>query len=175
MPPPPPTRPGPLVSLLLLSAACIFNTGCASHVAYVGHRSAFLLTDGELDKATAGGSANLSLDLLAFAAGSTATTSTQGSIRTGQTDIMVVETPAASSSLAPVSRAKLLGVVPADLVFASGSATATGDVAASCSAQARIDGPVAFFTQASSMTLTPTTAACACGAFALSVPALIPK
>lgn len=153
----------------------MFNTACVSHVASIGQRRAFLLTDGELDTATAGASANLSLDLLAFAAGSTATTATEGSIRTGQTNIMIIEMPPASSSLAPVSRAKLLGVVPADLVFASGSATATGDVAASCSAQARVDGPVAFFAQTSSTSLTPTTATCACGAFALSVPGFIPK
>ena len=134
------------------------------------HGHAFLLTDGQLDKTTAGAPGNLSLALAAFAEGPTATTSAEGSIRTGQTSILLVEiTPQAPSSY----RAKLVGVAPADLVFASGSASATGDISANCSAQAKLDGQVAFFSQTTSMAVTPSSATCSCGAFALSIPSLV--
>lgn len=104
----------------------------------------------------------MSLELSAVAEGLTATTSVQGSIHTGKTSILLVE-------ITNPYRAKLVGVAAADLVFASGSATATGDTAASCSAQATLDGGAAFFSQTGSMTLTPTSATCTCGAFALSL------
>jgi hypothetical protein len=163
------TRFGPFFSLILISVGCLSNTACVSPMASGARYRAFALTDKELDRATAAGGATLSLDLLAFAEGSTAATLAQGSIRTGRTSILRIDvTPVAPA----VYRAKLVGTTDADLVFASGSASATGDVTASCSAQARLEGHAAFFAQTSSIALTPTSAICACGALALSVPGL---
>ena len=148
-----------------MGAACLSSTACVPPLVSNDQKHIFLLTNKQLDDATAG-SGELNLDLAAFAAGSTVTTSVQGSIRTGQTNILLVEiTPATSSA----SRAKLIGVAEADLIFASGSASATGDIAANCSAQARLDGQVAFFAHTSSMTLTPNSVNCACSAFAVNV------
>ena len=159
----------PFFSLILMGAACLSNTACVLPSASGSHYRTFLLTDRELDKVTAAGGATLTLDLFAFAEGFTAATSVQGSIRTAQTSILLVEvTPVAPT----VYRAKLVGTTAADLVFASGSASATGDITASCSAQARLEGHAAFFAQTSSMDLTSTSATCTCGAFSLSLPGL---
>jgi hypothetical protein len=101
------------------------------------------LNDSELDSVTAGG-VKVDLELSASAEGSTAVTSTQGSITAAHTTVLQI---AVDPSAPAPARARLLGVSAADVLFAIGKANAAGTSDVQCSAAANAVGDAAYVMQ----------------------------
>ena len=125
------------------------------------------LTDQQLDRVSAGGT-NLSvnLSLSATAQGPTATTSTQGSLLSAPTTVLLVNIDPQPGA----GQISLQAVQPMDVTFASGQATAAGGTNRGCSASIDVidASNIAFLTQTNSATVTPTSVTCSCAAFMLS-------
>jgi hypothetical protein len=121
------------------------------------------LNDKELDSVTAGG-VRIDLELSADAEGPTAVTSTQGSIRTTRTTVLLL---AMDPSAPEPARARLLGVSAAELAFAAGKADAAGTIDVQCSAAPTGVGDAMYVAQ--SRTVTAISATCSCSAFGIGV------
>jgi hypothetical protein len=130
-----------------------------------GGNAAIVLTDKQLDSVTAA-SANIDLDLSAFAEGPNAVTSTEGSVSNASGEILRA---AIDPSAPDAGRARSLGMAAADFTFASGQASASGASSAECSAALTITGNYDFLIGTSARSVTPTSAICSCAAFGISL------
>jgi hypothetical protein len=153
-----------LLVVVLMTGTCLAHASFAQAIGPAGGVRR-VLRDEQLDSITSG-NASVALDLFAFAQGPNAATSTTGSVRTARTTVLRV----AMDPTAPdVARARLVGVLPADVILASGEAKATGDSNAQCSATIEPVGELAFITQASAKAATATSVTCSCAAFAIAL------
>jgi hypothetical protein len=147
----------------------------AQHAARAGQpevgaaRASIILSDAQMDALTASG-ITASLDLTATATGPNVSTSTEGSVRTAHTTILSIDIEPSTDPSSPGSvRARLVGELPADLLFAAGSAKASGASNAQCTANLNTPSTFAFLTQLSRRSITPTLATCSCAAFGISL------
>jgi hypothetical protein len=147
-------------TVLVLFSAWFFVASC---VQSLGAETRRALTDAELDTVTAGG-AKVSLELSSTAQGPAAFASTQGSILRTHSPVLHV----AVDPLLPVTmRAKLLGVITAELIFANGKANAAGASNVQCSAIPVAAGDAAYVAQ--SAMATTISAMCFCSGFAIGI------
>ena len=159
-----PSRKSYFWPLFILLPACFLISNCAQslHPAKVADLHRFL-NDRELDSVTAGG-VGIDLELSAGAEGTTAVTSTQGSITTARSSVLRI---AVDPSAPEPARARLLGVAAVELVFANGKANAAGTSNAQCSAASAAFGDAIYVAQ--SKTVTGTTATCSCSGFGIGI------
>ncbi len=150
--------------LIFVFGACIL-TGCTHIPEPSALRVVRILTDPELDMATAG-AVGIRLDLAASADGSSAVTTTEGTIKTAHTTVLRIEL---DPSAPPEAAARLIDVSTADFVYGVGKAQAAGTENVQCSAT-----PMAFGTAtitSESRTQTSVFAGCSCAAVAIGTPA----
>ncbi len=128
-----------------------------------------VLSDAKLDALTASG-ITATFSLLATATGPNVSTATEGSVRTARTTVLRIDVEPAADPLAEGAvRARLVDEIPADLLFAHGSATASGSSNAQCTATLSTPSTFAYFQQMTARSITPTLATCACAAFGISI------
>jgi hypothetical protein len=124
-----------------------------------------VLTPRQLDSITAAAS-TIRVEAFATAHGPTAVTSTEGSARSGQTTVLRIDY---NPRLPEPARAKLLGIVPAEIYVAQGQASATGATDARASVNIVLSGNFAYLRQASETTATTTSVFQAAAAFAIAL------
>lgn len=142
-------------SCTALVAAGLLASNCA--------RAAVVLNDSALDAVTAG-SGHIDLELSASADGAGATTVTNGIITSAKANLLRVAIDPTAPGFAQVS---LIGTSSADLIFATGKASAQGDSNASCTAAATGFGDAFYTSQA--QILSATLATCSCSGFAVGL------
>ena len=162
-----PSTSGPLFQRIrqsivgIAAIATLLNPGIAS--------ARIVLSDQALDEITAGTtslSLTLSLALTAYASGVTATTSTEGLIRTAETTILSISVdPGTANVVTP----RLVDEEPADIVVAWGQAKAAGDAGAQCSATINNPLSLAFVVQTQTQSISTTSALCSCSLFGISL------
>jgi hypothetical protein len=124
-----------------------------------------VLTLGQLDNITARGT-SVRVEAIAEAQGPTATTSTQGAVRSVQTTVLRIDY---DPHRPPSAQAKLLGVVPAQFYFAQGLALANGANSVRASVSIVLSGSFAYVQQVSETALTTTSITQAAAAFAIAI------
>jgi hypothetical protein len=107
----------------------------------------------------------MDLELTANAQGSSAITSTQGSVTIGRTTALRVEI---DPSAPEPARARLLGAFDADVGIAVGKADAKGENGAQCSANVATTG-ADYTSIVQSRDFTAVTASCSCTAVAVGL------
>jgi hypothetical protein len=138
---------------------CIAVAGCAATPPGLSVHpppGPVVLAESQLDSVTAGTS-SATIDLVALARGTTASTSTAARLNSVQAMILLLG-----------SNPRRLTQQMVDITYGSGTAEAEGDIEARCSATPRIDGPTLYASTTSTQITKPSLAVCSCALISIS-------
>ena len=159
-----------LPQIVLAGVVCVFAGAACIPRGWAAERvrpaMPLVLTLRQLDSITAAGT-SVRVVALATAHGPTAITSTQGSVQSGQVTILRIDY---DPQRPPLARARFLAIVPGQLYFAHGRASASGATDAQASVNIVLSGNFAYVHQVSETTITPTSMTQAAAAFAIALP-----